>query len=103
MYRLGEEGEFWVASPLPQIKFELRCIPKGIFSGSKLAKVCIYIHTCMHTYIHTHMHTHATYYICTCIHTYINTTYTHATYYIHTYAYIYIYIHITYTYIHTYI
>ena len=38
-HSLGEENEFWVSSPLPQIKIELRHVHKGLFSSGKHIKV----------------------------------------------------------------
>ena len=38
--RFVEEGEFWTHSPLPQIKFTLMAVSKGLISDNKtIAKV----------------------------------------------------------------
>jgi len=34
--RFGEEGEFWVNTPIPQVKMELRSVSKSLFTDSKI-------------------------------------------------------------------
>ena len=39
-FSFGEEGEFWVSSPTPQVRLELRSISKSVLHDSRLiAKV----------------------------------------------------------------